>query len=328
MGIELAAFRFGAASYPLTEATTNTLLEDADPAIARAIPYLAAMCEYYFGERLLRECERHSLRLPRAVVATAAIEPEPSLFADQFQFPMLTLYRVKDVWDEATIAYDKSTAIWEFSYLLPPLTPVQARAIQPILRAASVTLRRVIHLGQHKDYKNNEPVWANAGIHKARLVEAVYGTWEKVDNVDKYYRALTGTISVMERELPRPDAYDDIEGTDATIDQRASDGTLVPSVAEVTVEGPPSLVSISPTTGSSSGSTLVTVTGTGFRPGTHAVVLFDGAAADAVTIVNETTVTCRTPAHAAYPSFTADVVFIAADKQVATLKGAFTFNGP
>jgi hypothetical protein len=326
VGLELGAFKFGAASYPLTASTTNTLLQDADPSIHHALAFLSATLHTYFGARLLAQAALHGLALPSAVVATVGIEPEPQLLADQFRLPLFALYRVKDVWDEHTISYDKSTSVWEFAYLLPPLTPVQAKALQPILRAVSVTLRRAIHMGSDPSYLAGTPVWANAGIQKARLVECTYGGWVKVDNLDQYYRALTGTIAVLEREMPATSAYDNFQGADVETDVRAGDGTTLEAVDDFNTYGPPDIVSVAPTSGTSAGGTLVTITGTGFRTGTRPVVLFDGAAADAVTVVNSTSITCRTPPHAAYPSFVADVMVIAADGQSDTLDDAFTFN--
>jgi hypothetical protein len=62
--------------------------------------------------------------------------------------------------------------------------------------------------------------------------------------------------------------------------------------------GPPAtLFSISPAVGDLDGGTTVTLTGLSFLPGS--TVLFDGAPASNVTIVNAQTLTCRTPAHVA-----------------------------
>lgn len=328
MGRELGAFKFGAASFPLVTATTNSLLQDADPAIYNALALLSSALNTYFGGRLLAQAAQNGLFLPSAVVQTASIEPEPSLLADQFKFPLLALYRVKDVWDEHTIAYDKSSSIWEFAYLLPPLTPLQAKSIQPILRAASVTLRRVIHRGTDPAYNNGEPVWHNAGIQKARLVECTYGGWAKIDQLDQFYRALTGTIAVLEREMPITSEFDDFNGADVEIDLKEDGQPSIDDFDDFDTYPAPTIASLSVTSGSASGGTSVTITGTGFRVNTKPRVLFDGAAADAVTVVSSTQITCITPPHAAYPSFVADVMVIAADGQIATLENAFTFNAP
>lgn len=61
----------------------------------------------------------------------------------------------------------------------------------------------------------------------------------------------------------------------------------------------PSLDSISPATGSTAGGIRVTLTGNGFTGKTDGDVLFDGLRATVVTVVNDYTLTCNTPAHAA-----------------------------
>ncbi|HEX2832464.1 MAG TPA: IPT/TIG domain-containing protein, partial [Thermoanaerobaculia bacterium] len=70
--------------------------------------------------------------------------------------------------------------------------------------------------------------------------------------------------------------------------------------ANVTVTAAPPVVtvtSVTPNTGSSLGGTNVTISGTGFNAG--ATVTFGGSAATNVVRVNSTTITAKTPAHAA-----------------------------
>ncbi|WP_423064228.1 IPT/TIG domain-containing protein [Candidiatus Paracoxiella cheracis] len=59
----------------------------------------------------------------------------------------------------------------------------------------------------------------------------------------------------------------------------------------------PSPTTVNPNTGTTAGGTAVTITGTGFTGATGAT--FDGVAATDFTVVNDTTITCTTPAHAA-----------------------------
>jgi IPT/TIG domain len=58
----------------------------------------------------------------------------------------------------------------------------------------------------------------------------------------------------------------------------------------------PTVSNCSPSTGSADGGTSVTITGTNFNGATS--VTFDGSAATSVVVVNSTTITCVTPAHA------------------------------
>lgn len=80
------------------------------------------------------------------------------------------------------------------------------------------------------------------------------------------------------------------------------------------------LTSIDPTTGPVGGNTLVTLTGTGFA--SNATVTFDGTQATSITVVNATTITCRTPAHAAG----AVDVTVALGAATATLTDGFTYT--
>jgi hypothetical protein len=84
-----------------------------------------------------------------------------------------------------------------------------------------------------------------------------------------------------------------------------------------------SVTSITPTSGSDSGGTLVTITGTGFVTG--AVVTIDGVTATSVSYVDATTITAVTPVHAAG---TYDVTVTNPDDQSVTLSSAFSFVAP
>lgn len=72
---------------------------------------------------------------------------------------------------------------------------------------------------------------------------------------------------------------------------------MIPSTMLITYPPFPSVVSISPTTGGAPGGTAVTITGTNFKA--PATVTIGGVACTSVTVVNSTTITCTTGAHAA-----------------------------
>jgi hypothetical protein len=85
---------------------------------------------------------------------------------------------------------------------------------------------------------------------------------------------------------------------------------------------PPTITSLSPTSGSASGGTPVTISGSNFVSG--ATVTFGGTAAT-VTSITATTIAVTTPAHAAG---TVSVVVTNPDGQSATLTNSFTYNAP
>ncbi len=77
---------------------------------------------------------------------------------------------------------------------------------------------------------------------------------------------------------------------------------------------------VTPTSGAAAGGTALTITGTNFVAG--ATVTIGGTAATAVSVVNSTTITATTPAHAAGA---VSVTVTNPDAQAATFANAFTY---
>jgi Domain of unknown function (DUF1929)/IPT/TIG domain/Glyoxal oxidase N-terminus len=101
----------------------------------------------------------------------------------------------------------------------------------------------------------------------------------------------------------------------------------VPSVAKFTKlssaggNPAPTVSAISPVSGTTSGGTAVTITGTGFLSG--ATVSLGGTAATGISVVNSTTITATTPAHAAGA---VNVVVTNTDAQSGTKTNGYTYT--
>jgi hypothetical protein len=97
--------------------------------------------------------------------------------------------------------------------------------------------------------------------------------------------------------------------------------------SEVSAAPPPAPApiasAISPDSGTTSGGTLVTVTGTGFQPGAR--LSLRGVPATSVDVVSSTSITAVTPANSAG---VADVVVTNSDGQVGTLASGYTYVAP
>jgi hypothetical protein len=97
-------------------------------------------------------------------------------------------------------------------------------------------------------------------------------------------------------------------------------------VAMEVVDAPPSLDSVTPGVGLTTGGLAITLTGGNFFP--HAgptEVLLGGVPCGAVVVVDEETITCTTPAHGAGA---VDVEVINPDDRSTTLSGGFTYYLP
>lgn len=111
----------------------------------------------------------------------------------------------------------------------------------------------------------------------------------------------------------------DIEVTPAT---RGGSATLPGGFTYVTATTFPTVSSVSPSNGLTSGGTAITITGSGFSSAAAPSVLIGGACALGVTVVNATTITATTPTGVAGAR---DVVITTATGTV-TAAGAFTFE--
>jgi hypothetical protein len=91
----------------------------------------------------------------------------------------------------------------------------------------------------------------------------------------------------------------------------------------LTASGPSITAALSPNQGPNTGGTAVTITGSAFVSGGSLGVTFGGTAATSVNVVNPTTITCVTPAHAIG---LVDVVLTNGDGQQTTAFNAYTYN--
>ncbi len=98
-----------------------------------------------------------------------------------------------------------------------------------------------------------------------------------------------------------------------------NDGTILPKSTAGSAPAP-TVNSVSPNSGSTSGGTSVTVSGSNFVSG--AAISFGGVAATSTAFVTSNTLTAVTPAH---PAGTFDLVITNPDGQVGVLANAFTY---
>ena len=100
-----------------------------------------------------------------------------------------------------------------------------------------------------------------------------------------------------------------------------SDAQSGSAAGAYTYQAAPSVTSLSPNAGTPAGATSVTISGTGFLAG--ASVDIGGSACTGITVVNATTITCTTPAHAAGA---VNVTVTNSDTQSGSAANAFTYQ--
>jgi hypothetical protein len=110
---------------------------------------------------------------------------------------------------------------------------------------------------------------------------------------------------------------------DVILSSGAGVSTLPNGFTYVSTSTSPTISSISPTPGPEAGNDLVTITGTNFATSGTVSVWLGANAATSVTVVNSTTITCRTPAGAA--NTTVNVAMANPDGGSATLTDAYQY---
>src|SRR5690348_12262480 len=137
---DYGSFAQGGAQFPLTDATSNSLLRDCDPALYYTLDFFQSVLRTHLEARFLAECANVpsilvANRPPSGIVQTAApYDPAPYLTQFQAGFPLLAVYRSKSVFKWKTQAFMDTVGAWYVEYVLPPMTAGQMDRISPILR--------------------------------------------------------------------------------------------------------------------------------------------------------------------------------------------------
>lgn len=322
---ETSEWSHGGVSYPLIEATSASLLEDADPTLYLALSYFAAALDLHLGGRLKAQAFNEGIVINRAVATKLGVEPTPAILADNFLFPLFALYRVSGEVKEHTTTWNKDVAIWAFAYVLPVLTPRQIVEISPILRGVEQSLAHATRQGCEPVYLGGQHIWTLARLQSIRMRDVKYEPYATIDEQNGTYRALTGTFEVVERDMPTPGAYPPFEGAGLGIDLVGADGDVL-DVVEVSAFAPPTITFLAPSSGSKAGGVTLFVNGTGFRaPMTMTI----GNARVDVTVLSETLGSATSPPHVAYPTLMADVtISVGPEGMSARLPAGFTFTTP
>lgn len=347
---DYSGFQVGETQFPLTSALTNSLLADADPALYQLAEFLKYCLNTYVGARLLAAASAAGVTLPAGSACKTyyPYEPTPQFLEEQLQLPALFVFRTRGATEQWTSGHEHD--LWGVSvvYLLPPLDAAGSEALVPILRAVYSTIRRKVTDSWDPGYT---PPGGTAGQQWTQLasveevgfgppadkrvvsVETGYEIGHLPGTGDLWFPALMmrGFLTERDEAFTQVGGPDKWAGGDITLNVRAPDGTVVAAsssgVVRVSTGLPPTITSLSVSTGPVAGGTSITVTGTGFLTGPP--LCYFGPADDpqyaaSVTYNSATSLTVVTPpvANAGLYDFTIEN----RDGQSVTSAGAFTFT--
>ena len=328
-------------------ASTQSLLQVADPFVFYFLDFLTFVINQYCGAALKAALKAAGLKTPagapmQAVAQAYPYEPLPEYLENQIAFPALFVWRkdLKTEWHSVGLEVD--VASLEVAYVLPPLDAAAAERLLPILTAVSKALRR-------KATDAWDPAYTPPGgtlgdqytaAPYAHVMEAGFG--EYVDSSDQrmgahgylegteglYFPCLKLLAYVAERDNydPTQGGPSKFAGGDITGNLKADDGTVVAPFVQVSTQEAPAVASLGTSTGTHLGGTSVGVVGTLFRAG--AVVYFGPASnpqyATSVTWNSSTSLTVTSPAVSG--AGVVDVTVVNPDGQSGTLPQSFTYT--
>lgn len=236
---DYAQFKFGGATYPLTSSLANPLLRDADPSLWYAIEYFASVITTHVEARLLAECAQAPAiaAITKAVAYVTSVDPTVVLLESQVQFPLLSVYRRSDEYDQRTLAYDHATSEWGVEFVLPPLSPAQYERVYPILKAVRDTLLDRIENTFDPGYQNGAKVWQLAQLESVRLTKGRFGSYDH-DTGNLVFPAFMGTLLVKERQMPLEAQFEKLSGVDIVVDAASSIGPSILDIVDAQVTYP------------------------------------------------------------------------------------------
>lgn len=347
-----ASFAVGAVTQPLPSgaAAVRTLLFDADPCLAYALDFWTYVINTYPGPRLLTAAAAANLTSVAAPVSGVyPFDVQPYLLQAQFEFPLLTAYRVRGMTGRKTAAWEHDRGLFELTYSLPPLTAAQAKLVGPILNAVEKALRYKTTQGFDPGYTPPAPpgvttyagqspfLPANAGTPTLAGTEAIgFGDPLRDPAESVRYGRMVGTGNLffptlfMQGYFLERDQYVSpggvfATGVDVDLALVAPDQTTIDQFVQLALQEAPTVTALSATSGSHLGGTSVTITGTLFLQGPPKV-LFGNTPATNVVWLSATQLTCVSPAVGGASSQPVAVSVTNRDGQSGQLAAAFTYT--
>ncbi len=197
----------GGAQFPVTAATTNSLFQDADPALYHAIRFFSAMITTHVGARVVAEAAAVGADVTAAVASRFAWDPAPLLTSVQAKLPMLAMHRKSSTILEVTLAHKRRVTTCDVTYVLPPLKGAEMQRLVPALQMVGVILRDRCERGSDPTYTPpvvggtaGQNVWALCGIDRVEFVAESFGAYADVDR-DLYFPSWTGNLRLTERTM-------------------------------------------------------------------------------------------------------------------------------
>lgn len=234
---DYASFLLGGFSSPVTASTTNTLLQDADPALYWFTQWCAATVQQHVGSRWDAECAAIGLTSlsGNIVKATLPYDPVPMFQFAQYAFPLLAIYRTESDFSDRTAVWIHRVGTFDLDYILPPLSPAQYERIYPVLSAIEAILYDRINQDFDPNVLSGQKLKDLMATEYIKLLHSRPSRdWLKTNPAQGQgasspvlFPTLHMRFEIAERKMP--DTYEAMAGVDGVT--KVSDGTTSVDIA-------------------------------------------------------------------------------------------------
>jgi hypothetical protein len=262
------------------------------------------------------------------IVAQSIAFPVTSdtLKQNNFQFPLLSLWREEEKWLQLTTDYIFTESDYVLTLTFPPLSAQQYNRIYPFLAAINKKILLSTFNGSDPLYNNNELVMKEIGLSFMKSNGSKYGSMLSADKSGNpvYFPSLQVKLSAYERNKYIPNGElltgfdvqgDFVDGYTADVISNFVDGYVDTSVGTIS--------SLSPSSGSINGNTLVIMSGFSFDDFEIFSITLNGVPVVKYTVKNPNLIMLITPP--TLNTGTGDVVITDTQGRQITLVGGWSY---
>lgn len=222
-------FKVGNVIYPLTADTTNSLLQDSDPALFYIIDFIRTVLQTYVGERWKSEIDKINSEkggIPindgYVVATTYPYDPKRFYLQNKPVFPILAIYEIDSETELKTLCWYHTTRTLQLVYSLPPLTAGQVEMFMPMLKNIENIIVDRVNQGYDPSYYNSREVWSDgyAGIESIWVQKGKKGNKGALnfpEKAESYFPTLTMPITVTTRQMFDDSFLEDLNGIDVEV---------------------------------------------------------------------------------------------------------------
>lgn len=221
-------FQFGGLVSPVTSATTNPLLQDADPALWAILGFYQGLLQIHLSARWDAEMAKAGLTqfVGQCGARAVACDPIPFLTQAQITPPFLAVFPASEERDERTRNWIQSNGKLKAMWVLPPFTIDQHLALSPFLRAAGKVFMDRTEIGYDPSYQTGTPVCVTGVLDSFDVKKVSYGNVPTAG--DLFFPTLELEIDIVEIKqacASPPATRSPLTGTDVTISTTDPTGT-------------------------------------------------------------------------------------------------------